>query len=288
MDLFGQAWENLDFDANHPRRSTRSAAWIVASWRRLVLGSRKVWEAVFYAQLSSAILGSAIGEEAAATVFKRIHPPSPPQPERASSSASAPHGSSAVVPTASAPHGSSSAGPSASAPYGSSTTGQPGMPSTSVPHGSSPWVPAPLPAYLDSSVTWARGKPLSDHERRAPYCRNKAWCCHPEASMVIGSDASMYWEFCNDCGARFQRVPLKIPGVNDVRAPLVTGEPLHLQPPLCIAGHGHMVIRTNRRDGGKFWGCPLFPDCTQSQSIVVDGQRLRTYPRFAPMKSSGY
>jgi hypothetical protein len=98
----------------------------------------------------------------------------------------------------------------------------------------------------------------------------------------------MYWEYCTDCGARFQRVPLKIPGVNDVMAPMVTGEAFHLQPPLCIAGHGPMVIRTNRRDGGNFWGCSMFPDCTQSQDIVVDGQKMRTLPRFAPMKPSGY
>jgi hypothetical protein len=271
MDLFGQAWENLDFDVNHPRKGTRTTSWIIQSWRRLVLGSRKVWEAVFYAQLSSAILGSAIGEEAAATVFKRIHPPAPPRPEAAASSASAPRGSSAAVPSASAPHGSSSAGPSSSAP-----------------HGSSSWMPAPLPAYLDTSVTWARGKALSDYERRAPYWRSKASCPHPEASMVLGSDVSIYWEFCNDCGARFQRVPLKMPGVKDAKAPMVTGEPYHLQPPLCTAGHGHLVARTNRRDGGMFWGCPRFPDCTQSQSIVVDGQRLKTYPRYgAPTTSSG-
>ena len=300
MDLFGQAWENLDYDASNPRWGLppiRSKAWLVTSWRRLVLGARKIWEAVFYSQLSSAILGSAIGAEAAETVFKRIHPPTKPLQERATSSASAPHGSGVSVPSASAPHGSGAPVLVASAPYGLSYAGP--CAHASVPRGSGTWaqpsmpcspvplVPVPLPAYLDSTVTWARGKELSDHERLAPYRRDKAWCYHPESSMVNGSNSSMYWESCSDCGARFQRVPLKIPGINDVAAPKVTGEAFHLQPPLCIAGHGHMVIRTNRRDGGNFWGCPIFPDCKQSQDIVVDGQKMRTLPRFA-LKPSGY
>jgi hypothetical protein len=243
MDLFGQAWENLEFEASHPRKGTRTALWIAQSWRRLVLGARKVWEAAFYSQLSSAILCSAIGADAATTVFKRIHPP-------------APHGSGAAASSSSAPHGSSS------------------------------WTPAPVPAYLDSSVTWARGKALPDSKRQAPFWRSKASCPHPEESMVVGCNASMYWECCDDCGARFQRVPLKIPGVKNVKAANATGEPYHLQPPLCPAQHGPMVARTNRQDGGMFWDCSKFPKCTHSQGIIIDGQRMRTYPRYGTSSSS--
>jgi hypothetical protein len=104
--------------------------------------------------------------------------------------------------------------------------------------------------------------------------------------MLMGGNASMYYETCDDCGARFQRVPLKIPGLKGVTAANSDGEAYHLQPPMCPAKHGPMIVRTNRTDGGMFWGCSKFPNCKQSQGIIVDGQRMRTYPRYEVPPSS--
>jgi ssDNA-binding Zn-finger/Zn-ribbon topoisomerase 1 len=49
--------------------------------------------------------------------------------------------------------------------------------------------------------------------------------------------------------------------------PQIEGAPGDHPAPLCReTGHGYMVVRRNKSNGQKFFGCRLYPDCTVTRS----------------------
>lgn len=48
--------------------------------------------------------------------------------------------------------------------------------------------------------------------------------------------------------------------------------------PECPECGEDMVVRTNRNTGEQFYGCPAYPDCDGTESLVIDE---RAYPSWA-------
>ena len=46
--------------------------------------------------------------------------------------------------------------------------------------------------------------------------------------------------------------------------------------PLCPSCEGPMILRTNRREGTPFWGCPSYPTCKATRDVGSESRESQT------------
>ena len=91
----------------------------------------------------------------------------------------------------------------------------------------------------------------------------------------------MRYRCCLDCSARWRRIPLGLPKevTPTGHSRFLGGQAppedcVNLEAPKCPS-HGEMAPKRNRTSNELFWGCRMFPDCTQTNALMIDGHRAR-------------
>ena len=90
----------------------------------------------------------------------------------------------------------------------------------------------------------AMRKPSPRGKITRPRKLEPAACSHPEHSIQRGGSAKMYYERCQDCGSRWQRLPIAITLDNSQPAHTSTGKKtIKMETPFCPNGHGGMSMQ---------------------------------------------
>ena len=133
-------------------------------------------------------------------------------------------------------------------------------------------------------VQWVRGKTSPRGNRGTPWKKAPNDCDHPPTAIQKGGNAVMYYERCEMCGNRWQRIllatvardPEVIPNNRTVLAS--SGKrPVEIERPFCPHGHGSMMMQATPQQS-LYWECST---CSTTSGLSMDGCDVRLVDRVS-------
>ena len=127
-----------------------------------------------------------------------------------------------------------------------------------------------------------RGKAFPRGNRGTPWKKAPNDCDHPPTAIQKGGNAVMYYERCEMCGNRWQRIPLTMVArdpetkLNNRTVLASTGKrPVEIERPFCPHGHGSMMMQATPQQS-LHWECST---CSTTSGLSLDGCDVRLVDR---------
>ena len=121
---------------------------------------------------------------------------------------------------------------------------------------------------------WLRGKAVPRGNWGTPWKKAPNDCDHPPTAIQKGGNAAMYYERCEICGNRWQRIPLTMVArdpettLNNRTVLASTGRrPVEIERPFCPHGHGNMMTQATPQQS-LYWECST---CSTTSGLSLDG-----------------
>ena len=123
---------------------------------------------------------------------------------------------------------------------------------------------------------------LTERQPRTSWKKTPNDWYHPPSAIQMGGNAAMYYERCEICGNRWQRVPLTMVArdpettLNNRTVLASTGKrPVEIERPFCPHGHGSMTMQATPQQS-LYWECST---CSTTSLLSLDGCDVRLVER---------